>query len=128
MPAGPLRRRVGLLGTIVKVVGAVLLVLIGLGAYLWFSDYGAQATVTDRSAQCPPGEIEVTPKLWPSYHHLARLDCGVWPFVCEGFEVTFHVQTKEYAVEDKSGRVVYDSRTGEADTVGLARCGASNLV
>lgn len=118
----------GLLGTLVKAVGAVLLVLVGLSAFLWFTDYGAQAAVTDRSERCPPGEIEVTPKLWPAYSHRTALDCGVWPFVCEGYAVTFHVQTKEYVVRDGSGRVVYESATGEADTVGLARCGASNLV
>lgn len=129
-PFGPslLPTAVGLLGTIVKVVGVVLLVLVGLGAYLWFTDYGAQATITDRSSACPPGEVVVTPKLLPSLDHRTALDCSAWSFVCVGHEVEFRLQTKQYKVLDESGRVVYDSRTGETDTVGLARCGATNVL
>lgn len=127
MQHGRVARRVGLLGTILKIVFAIVLVIVGLGAYLWFTDYGAQATVTDRSAQCPPGEVVVTPKLLPSYDHKTSLDCGVWQFVCKGFDVTFHVQTKAYQVKE-GDRVIYDSKTGATDTVGLAKCGATNVL
>lgn len=118
----------GLLGTLFKVVGAVLLVLLGLGAYLWFTDYAAQATVTERSSACPPGEVVVTPRLFPTLEHRTTIECSTWQFVCVGYEVEFRVQTKAYKVMDGDGRVVYDSKTGEADTVGLARCGASNVL
>ena len=128
MGPGPPPAAVGLLGTILKVVGVALLVLVGLGAYLWFTDYAAQASITDRSSACPPGEVVVTPKLLPSYDHRTALECSVWSFVCVGYEVEFRLQTKQYKVMDESGRVVYDSRTGEADTVGLARCGATNVL
>lgn len=118
----------GLLGTIFKVIGAILLVLVGLGAYLYFTDYEAQASVTDRSQACSggAGTITVTPDLAPTLHHELALDCDVWQVVCVGYDVTYRVQTKHTIVK-QDDRVLYDSKTGEKDVLGLARCGAQNL-
>lgn len=115
----------GLVGTVFKVVAAVVLVAIGLFSYLYFTDYAAQASVTDRSTDCPPGEIEVTPKLMPNVHHKLALDCDVHRVVCTGFDVTYQLQTKRTIVRD-GDRVLYDSKTGEKDVGGLLACGASN--
>jgi hypothetical protein len=115
----------GLFRLLFTLVAAVVLIVVGIGAYLYFTDYAAKATITDRGSACPPGSITITPALLPSYHYATTLDCSIFPFVCKGYDVTYHVQTKQYQV--KSGdKVVYDSATGQKDTVGLAQCAASN--
>lgn len=115
----------GLFGIVWKVVAAVVLLVVGLGAYLYFTDYEAKATVTDRSAQCPPGLVEVTPRILPTLRQNVELSCDVWRVVCVGFDVGYHLQTKRTIVKD-GDRVLYDSATGEKDVAGLAQCGASN--
>ena len=123
----------GLLGIVVKVVGALVLVLVGLGAFLYFTDYEAKATVTDRASDsaCPPGaascSVTVTPKLLPSYHYTTKIDRQYWQVVCVGYQVQFRVQTHAYRVFDQAGTLVYDSRDpGAANVNALLKCAASN--
>ena len=119
----------GLLKIVFRVVALVVLVVIGLGAFLYFSDYDAKATVTDRGSDAQGDFVTVTPKLLPGYHytyHFTSSDDQYAPYVCKGYNVDFHVQTHKMRVTTSSGTVVYDSQQQPGiGTLGAAlRCSA----
>lgn len=121
----------GLIGTIFKIVALVVLIIIGLGAYLYFTDYAANATVTSRSSQTECGAdsncwVEITPAIYP-YHYRKSLDTQTWSVVCVGYKVTFQVQTQHYQVFDKSSVLVYDSVKGLQNGAATARCAIGNV-
>src|SRR5581483_2044957 len=107
-------------------VGVLVLAIVGVAAYLYFTDYGAQASVTGKGSDAQGDYVVVTPKLWPSYHLTQHLDSNTAAFVCTGYQVTFHVNTHHYLVYDRSGTLVYDSDTGLQNAGAVARCAASN--
>jgi hypothetical protein len=114
----------GLLKGILSVVGILILALVGIAAFLYFTDYTAQATVTDRGSDF----AIVTPKLVPTWHYKVALDSGTARFVCKGYQVEFHVQTHDMTVKDAQGRVVYQQTHGKgvANTQAAVACGATN--
>ncbi len=115
----------GLLKGIFTIVAVVVLAVVGIGAYLYFTDYAAQATVTERGSD----HVVVTPKLLPSYHYRVALDSTTASVVCVGYQVEFHVNTHALKVTDATGVVVYekDANGRETKNTGAAlRCGASN--
>lgn len=125
----------GLIGILVKVVGAIVLIVVGLGAYLYFTDYEANAAVTGRAsdAECPPTAdscaITVTPKIAPMWHYSKQVDRSAWQVVCVGFTVDFRLQTHEVKVYDQAKTLVYDSTDPNATNLAaLAKCAASNVV
>jgi hypothetical protein len=118
----------GLLGIIFKVVAAVVLVVVGLGAYLYFTDANVQAKVTDRASDpdCPATastcSVTVTPNLAPFYHYKTNVDRQYWTIVCPGYTVDFRLQTHAMTVKDRDGKVVYESGHPPAITPDLVRC------
>jgi len=125
----------GVVGLVVKIVGALVLVVAALGAYLYFTDYEARAAVTDRAsdAACPASasqcSVTVTPKLFPTWHYATKVDRQYWQVVCVGYEVHFRVQTHALQVFDKSGTLVYDSKDpNSVNAAALLKCGASNVI
>ncbi|MFA5860550.1 MAG: hypothetical protein WDA16_02535 [Candidatus Thermoplasmatota archaeon] len=124
-------QRMGLLGTIFKIVAVIVLLVVGLGAYLYFTDYAANATVTSRASQTECGGdsdcwVEVTPTIYP-FHYKKTLDVQTWGVVCVGYKVTFHLQTQHYQVFDKANTLIYDSVGGLQDRGAAVRCALSNV-
>lgn len=112
----------GLLGGILKVVGLLILAAVGLGAFLYFTDYTAEATITQKGSDAEGSYVVLRPKLFP-YDVKQRVDAQAAQFVCEGYQVTYRIQTERYQVRDDQGRVVYDSEEGLTDTFSPIRCG-----
>lgn len=108
------------------IVGFLILAVIGLGAYLYFTDYAAQASITDKGTDAQGDYVVVTPKLWPAYHYAQHLDSNTAAFVCKGYQVDFHVNTKHYLVYDASHTLVYDSDQGLVNQGAALRCAGSN--
>lgn len=117
--------RMGLLSVLWKVVALVVLAVVGLGAYLYFTDYEAKASVTEKGRDGGGDYVVVTPSLFP-YDHKKYLSSDEAQFVCKGYEVTFRLQTQHFRVFDDRGTLVYDSQEGLRDRAALLRCGASN--
>ena len=117
----------GLVKIVLTLVGVLILAVVGLAAYLYFTDYGAQASITGKGSDARGDYVLVTPKLWPSYHLTQRLDANTAAFVCTGYQVTFHVNTHHTLVYDGAGTLVYDSaKSGVQNPGAVARCAASN--
>jgi hypothetical protein len=103
---------VGLVKTLFTIVAAVVLILVGIAAYLYFTDYAAHATVTGKGSDAQGDYVVVTPALLPTWHytyHFSSDQDKYAPFVCTGYDVAFHVQTHQMQVRDATGRIVYDS-------------------
>ncbi|GEM_PF-4565880 len=117
----------GLLKGVFTVLGVLVLALVGIAAYLYFTDYAAQATITGKGTDSSGNPyVVVTPKLLPGVHVQKTIPSNVADFVCVGYQVQFHVNTQAYRVFDKSGALVYDSATGQSNLGAAARCAASN--
>lgn len=116
----------GLLGAIFKGVAILVLAVVGLSAYLWFTDYEAQATVTQKGSDAGGSYIILRPKLVPTDIR-QDLDRQSWEFVCEGYGVTYRIQTERYQVRDTQGRLVYDSEEGLTDAFAPVRCATLGL-
>lgn len=116
----------GLIGILAKVVVLVVLSVVALGAYLYFTDYEAEATVTEKGRDANGDYVVLRPKVIPRdfKHHL---DGSAASFVCEGYGVTYRIQTGHYVVRDAEGDLVYDSDTGLGNTALLKTCGALGL-
>jgi hypothetical protein len=120
---------VGLLGIAFKIVAAVVLIVVGLGAFLYFTDYEAKATITETGRDGGGSYAVVTPRIAPFYDHKQKLDDQSAQFVCEGYEVTFRLQTRALKVYDRDGDLVYDSTRAAplSPTADLVRCGALGI-
>ena len=116
----------GLFKIIFGVVGFVILAVVGLGAYLWFTDYEASAEITDKGQDAEGHYVVVTPKLLPWLETRKAITSDQANFVCEGYHVTYRIQTGFFQVFDDRDVLVYDSENGLQDTGALLRCGASN--
>jgi hypothetical protein len=101
----------GLLKGIVSLVGLLVLAVVGLGAYLYFTDYEAAGTITEKGRDAEGSYVVIRPKLVP-YDIRQPLDSDAARFVCEGYEVRYRIQTQYYEVRDDNGRLVYDSENG----------------
>lgn len=116
----------GLLGIIGKVVGVVLLLLVGIGAYLYFTDYEAKATVTDTTREGNQNYAVITPKILPTWHYRASIPDDAAAFVCKGYQVHFRLQSHAVKVYDETGTtLVYDSTTGKINQLEAFRCASS---
>lgn len=116
----------GLLKLISSIVGLLLLAVIGLGAFLWFTDYEAEATITEKGRDSTGDYVVIRPKIVP-YDYRQALDADAAAFVCEGYGVTYRIQSGHYTVRDTEGRMVYDSDTGLTDAFSPLRCGTLGL-
>jgi hypothetical protein len=113
----------GLIGGLFKAVGFVVLVLVGLGAYLYFTDYAVEATITDKGSDAGGDYVVVTPELAP-YDIRQEVEPEAVQFVCEGYRVTYRIQSGVTHVYDREGRLVWDSENGLNDALRtlLTRC------
>ncbi len=109
-----LDRDMGLIGGIAKIVGIVVLVLVGATAYLYFTDYAVEATITEKSSDNNGNYIVVTPKL-VQYDVRKDVDAEAAAFVCVGYKVTYAVQSGFTEVFDRKGTPVWDSVNGLND-------------
>ena len=117
----------GLIGIVLKVAGAIVLVVVGIAAYLYFTDYEARATITDRSATSPCFAV-VTPRLAPWIDYRAELSCDEARFVCEDYQVRYRVQTKAFKVLAQDGRtIVYDSQNSSLPVASALDCNRLGL-
>lgn len=119
----------GLLGIVVKVVGAIVLLVVGIGAFLYFTDYEAKATITETGRDAGGAYVVATPRIAPFYDYKQKLDDQSAQFVCKGYEVTFRLQTHALKVYDRDGNLVYDNKrsTPLSPTADLVRCGTLGL-
>lgn len=115
----------GLVKGIFTVLGFLVLVLVGLAAYLWFTDYEVEATISDKGRDAGGDYVVVTPRLIP-YDVKHVIDAEEATFVCEGYQVKYRVQTQRVRVFDDRDVLVYDSDSGLQNEGSLLRCGASN--
>jgi len=111
----------GLIKIVLSIVGLLILAVIGLAAYLYFTDYEADGTITQKGKDSEGDYIVLRPRLIP-YDHSQHLDGNVAQFVCQGYEVTFRLQSHHYRVLDGQGRLVYDSEEGLTDLFTPTRC------
>lgn len=116
----------GLIGGILKIVALILLALVGLSAFLWFTDHEAQATITEKGRDGGGDYVVIRPKLIP-YDYKQPLDASSAAFVCEGYDVTYALQSGHYKVMDEEGRLVYDSNEGLTDAFSPLRCSVLGL-
>jgi hypothetical protein len=118
----------GFLGIVWKVFAVAFLAIIGLSAYLYFSDYEAKATVTERGSDAEGNYVVIKPdsRLIPYEHKAYIEDANAYRFVCEGYKVTIAIKSLHYQVFDTKGSLVYDSASGVKDITAAAQCGASN--
>ena len=118
----------GLFGIVWKVVAVAILAVIGLGAYLYFTDYEVSATVVERSSSANDPYVVIQPDaaFLASYRYQAPLEPEIWQIVCQGYNVKFHVKSQIYKVYDASDRLVYDSKTGAVNQQAAVECGLSN--
>lgn len=116
----------GLLKGILKLVGLLVLAVIGLGAFLYFTDYQAEGTITEKGTDADGSFVVIRPKLVP-YSITQRVNDDAANFVCEGYQVTFRLQTHHYQVKDQQGRLVYDSETGLNNAFSPIRCSTLGL-
>lgn len=119
----------GLFGIIWKILALLILAVVGLGAYLYFSDYEASATVVERSSDPNDPWVEIEPDLpfLKAYRYRATLTQDQWTFVCEGYEVHFRVKSQVFQVFDLDGDLVYDSATGDINETAAAECVGTNV-
>lgn len=119
----------GLFGIIWKILALLILAVVGLGAYLYFSDYEASATVVERSSDPddPWAEIEPDLPFLKAYRYRATLTQEQWAVICEGYEVKFRVKSQFFRIFDVQGDLVYDSETQVLNTVEAAECAGSNI-
>lgn len=111
----------GLLGGILKIAGLLILALVGLGAFLYFTDYAAEATIVEKGRDGGGDYVVIQPNLVP-YKVTKHLDGNTAQFVCEGYGVTYRLQSGHYAVRDEQGRLVYDSDAGLNNAISPLRC------
>lgn len=111
----------GLLRVVFKVVGVLVLALIGLTAFLYFTDYEADATITQKGRDEGGDYVVIHPRLIPT-DLKQHVDAQAAQFVCVGYKVTFRVQSQHYRVLDQRDRLVYDSESGLNDAFSPARC------
>lgn len=111
----------GLLGGILKVVGVLVLAVVGLGAYLWFTDYAAEGSITEKGRDADGDYVVIRPRLIP-YDYRQPLDSDAAAFVCEGYGVTYRIQTGYYEVRDREGQVIYTSDDGLRSSLSPVRC------
>lgn len=108
----------GLIGGLFRLVGFLVLVVIGLGAYLYFVDYTVEATITEKGGGPDNPYILVTPELLPVYSVRQDLEPEAGQYVCEGYSVNYRIQSGYTEVMDRQGNVVYDSENGLRDALG----------
>lgn len=111
----------GLVKVVFKVVGILVLAVIGLAAFLWFTDYEADATVTEKGRDAGGDYVVIRPRLIPKDFQ-QHVDAQAAQFVCVDYKVTYRVQTQHYRVLDTQGRLVYDSESGLNDAFSPIRC------
>lgn len=111
----------GLLKVVFSIVGLLVLAIVGLGAYLYFTDYEASGTVTEKGSDESGNYVVIRPKLLP-YDVKQTVDASAAQFVCVGYQVTFRIQTEHYRVLDDRGRLVYDSQDGLTNAFSPTRC------
>lgn len=118
----------GLFGFLWKVVALAILAVIGLGAYLYFTDYEVSATIVERGDGSNNPYIVIQPDLpaISSYRYRTELDPDTHRFVCEGYNVKFHVKSQAYKVYDAENRLVYDSQS-EQVRASAVECAVSNV-
>lgn len=119
-PRAPSAASVGLIGRLFQVVGIVILLAIGFGAFLWFSDYAVESELTDRgedgngkwiAAQTKLGGYEVRQGVDAATYTLldARCFSAAKPEDGPCF-VTFTVQTKVLRVyANEGGDLLFES-------------------
>ncbi|HET6405309.1 MAG TPA: hypothetical protein VFH78_11735 [Candidatus Thermoplasmatota archaeon] len=112
----------GLFGGILKVGGLLVLALVGLGAFLYFTDYAAQGEIVEKGRDAEGQYVVIQPRYVP-YEITKHLDSRSADFVCEGYQVIYRLQTGRYTVSDGQGRIVYDSESGLTDLFSPIRCG-----
>lgn len=115
----------GVVKVILTVVGAAILALVGLAAYLWFTDHEMEAEVTDKGQDQDGHYVVVTPRLL-RFDVKQTLSAEEASFVCTGYRVAYRIQTGYFQVFDDSGTLVYDSEEGLQNLGVILRCGASN--
>lgn len=111
----------GLLGLILKIVGVLILAVIGIAAFLYFTDYAVEGSIREKGSDSSGNFVVIRPKLIP-YDYKQTIDSNSAQFVCEGYQVSYRVQSGHYVVSDTQGRVVYDSDEGLTDAFAPIRC------
>lgn len=117
------RATMGLLGLVLKIVGIVILAVIGIAAYLWFTDYAAEATITQKGSDSTGSYVIIRPDLIP-YDYRQALDANSAQFVCTGYRVEYRIQSGSYTVFDREGDPVYSSEGVRPDPLEAVRCSA----
>ena len=115
----------GFFGGLFKLVVAVVVVAAAVGGYLYYTDYPVEATITETGEDGSGPYVVVAPAIAPFYKLRQGLDDPqASDFVCEGYDVTYRVNSKYLKVHDRDGRLVYDSDHGVYTTLDLIACAA----
>lgn len=112
---------VGLIKLVISIVGLLILAVVGLAAYLYFTDYEADGTITEKGRDGEGDYVVIKPRLLP-YDVKQHVDSNAAQFICQGYQVTFKVQSQHYRVLDTQDRVIYDSQEGLTDLFAPTRC------
>ncbi|HWG90849.1 MAG TPA: hypothetical protein VNZ52_08395 [Candidatus Thermoplasmatota archaeon] len=113
----------GLFKWILIGLGLVVLLTAGTGAYLYFSDYAAEATVTEKGTD-DSGQryVIVTPKLYP-YPVKVSVSSQEYEVICKDYFVLYRIQSGHTQVYSREGgSLIYETGRGIVDTGAAARC------
>lgn len=111
----------GLIKILLRVIVFVVLAVVALGAFLYFTDYEADGVVKEKGSDADGNYVVLRPRIVP-YDFKQHIDASSAPYVCEGYQIAFRVQSHHYTVSDTQGRPVYDSDTGLSQTFAPIRC------
>ena len=112
----------GLFKVITSILGLLALAIIGLGAYLYFTDYAVEGTIVERGSDANGSYVVVSLKTIPRDVQQS-VDANAARFLCEGYEVSYRVQSQFTEVRDRNGRPIYNSDDGLLlDPLNLTDC------
>lgn len=99
----------GVIGRAFQVFGALILLAAGLSAYLYLTDYGVEATVTEKGQDEESRYIELTTRLGGlSLRH--DVPPEQWTTIQAGNFVVYHINTQRVLVyTSENGSLIYDS-------------------
>lgn len=107
------RLAMGLLGTSLAIVAVLVVGVLGVGGYLYATDYKLEATVQD--TDCGRGDVDVKTKLFGLEHTVPDVPAQQCNLLAPGNFVEYRLRSERTTLyQSEGGACIYDSETGPA--------------